>query len=211
MAEIVYHCVLITDGYLRKYSPLPDNYDLTEIRPFIHPAEKIWIEPVLGTPLYEELLEQVERNEVTEENSLLLLNVYPLLSFAVCYEAMPFISYHFSTVGVTAGKSDNSDHAGISAVNYITERLRSQIETMKRLLRRFLDENAALFPLYKSEGGCDCSCGGDDRWIWDYYTGSGSMDRYDVQRWMNHCRIRSNEPRPNAMLWGLRRGSVSVK
>ena len=56
MAEIVKPWTIINNEYLKTYCPLPDNYNLKEVEPFIHVAEKLWVEPVLGTPLYEELL-----------------------------------------------------------------------------------------------------------------------------------------------------------
>ena len=50
MADIVtYPFVLINDAYLKEYSPIPKNYNMDEIRPFIHPTEKLYIEPILGT------------------------------------------------------------------------------------------------------------------------------------------------------------------
>lgn len=201
---------LINHQYFAQYSILPRNYDLTEVENFIHPTEKIWIEPILGTPLYEELLDQVCDNQVTELNSTLLLNIYPLLCTATVITAMPFIAYRASEVGLVAGKSENAEPAGIKAVNYLTERLTAQANTMKRLLKKFLDDNADKYPLYPSRGHCDCECSEGDRWMWDYYFG-GPEDRYDVQRWLNHCRIKSDEPRPKAVIWGIPRESVSMR
>lgn len=203
--------VLINAAYMKQFSPLPANYNLDEIEPFIHPTEKIWIEPILGTALYEELLDQVCKNEVTDVNSTLLLNVYPLLAMATCLIAMPFISYRFSEVGITQGYSENSQGVSISGINYITERLTAQVNTMKRLLKKFLDDNAEHYPLYPTKDRCSCECSGEDRWIWDYYFGNSELDRYDIQRYMNHCKIRGDEPRPKAVIWGVPRGSASIR
>ena len=110
---------LITLDYLALYSPLPSNYDFSEVENYIHISEKIDIEPILGTPLYELLLDEVERDEVNTEHATLLLQIYPLLGFSTLYNALPFISYNISQVGITRGHSENSDSIETKDVNYI--------------------------------------------------------------------------------------------
>ena len=51
MTNIARPDVLINETYLKEYSPLPKNYDISEIIPYIKPTEHIWIEPVLGLSL----------------------------------------------------------------------------------------------------------------------------------------------------------------
>ena len=120
MANIVEVQTLITEEYFKTYSPIPDNYNIKEIKPYFHVAEKLWIEPIIGMPLYEELLDEVEKDEVTPENATLLLNIYPLLAFAITYESLPFVGYHLSQVGITKGKSEISEPVSINDVNYIS-------------------------------------------------------------------------------------------
>ena len=210
MAEIVKPWTIINNEYLKTYCPLPDNYNLKEVEPFIHVAEKLWVEPVLGTPLYEELLEQVNENKVTELNSTLLLNVYPYLSFATCYEALPFIQFHFSEIGVTKGHSDNSDSISNADANYINTHIRSQVEVMKKLLKKFLDEHHDLYPLYpydKSNCDCDCDCSDDNLWILQYYSG---FDKYNWEKFRNMCRIRQDRPNPHVQLYATPRRNNDI-
>ena len=169
--NIVKPWVLINEAYFKEYSPIPNNYNISDIEPYFKVAEKIWVEPVIGTPLYEELLEQVNTNTLTEENSTLLLVLYPYLSFAIVFECLPFLSYHISEVGITKGKSDNSDSVSINDVNYINTHIRSQVEVMKTQLKKFLDDRSDNFPLYKPDN-CDCTNECDDcQWIIDFYGG----------------------------------------
>lgn len=143
---------IINEEYFKQYSPIPDNYDLNEIKPFFKVAEQLWVLPLMGQALYDELLEQVCENNVTPENATLLLVTYPYLAFSICYEALPFIAYHFSQVGVTKGKSDNSDSVSINDVNFISGTLRTQVEVMKGQLKKFLEEHSDVYPLYKPDG-----------------------------------------------------------
>ena len=212
MADIVEVQTLITEDYFKTYSPIPDNYNIKEIKPYFHVAEKLWIEPIIGMPLYEELLDEVEKDEVTPENATLLLNIYPLLAFAITYESLPFVGYHLSQVGITKGKSEISEPVSINDVNYISTQLRNQCETMKKLLKKFLDENAEHYPLYYADNNAECNC--DDEcgwdWIYHYYT-DGTYDKYQWQRSVAEHRMRKFKPNSYNQLYTTRRYNMNLK
>ena len=212
MADIVEVQTLITEEYFKTYSPISDNYNIKDIKPYFHVAEKLWIEPIIGMPLYEELLDEVENDEVTPENATLLLNIYPLLAFAITYESLPFVGYHLSQVGITKGKSEISEPVSINDVNYISTQLRNQCETMKKLLKKFLDENAEHYPLYYADNNAECNC--DDEcgwdWIYHYYT-DGTYDKYQWQRSVAEHRMRKFKPNSYNQLYSTRRYNMNLK
>ena len=212
MANIVEVQTLITEEYFKTYSPIPDNYNIKEIKPYFHVAEKLWIEPIIGMPLYEELLDEVEKDEVTPENATLLLNIYPLLAFAITYESLPFVGYHLSQVGITKGKSEISEPVSINDVNYISTQLRNQCETMKKLLKKFLDENAEHYPLYYADNNAECNCGNDCEWDWIYhYYTDGTYDKYQWQRSVAEHRMRKFKPNSYNQLYSTRRYNMNLK
>lgn len=154
--SLIYTPNLINEEYLAAYSPLPFNYQFDEVRPFISIAESLWVVDVLGKKLYNQLLEQVEENNVSQENSSLLLKIYPFLSVAVCYEALPFIAYHMSDKGITKGKSDNSESINGTELSNIQNHMRAELDVLKKQLISFLREHRECYPLY-ADTNCDCS------------------------------------------------------
>ena len=212
MADIVEVQTLITEDYFKAYSPIPDNYNIKEIKPYFHVAEKLWIEPIIGMPLYEELLDEVEKDEVTPENATLLLNIYPLLAFAITYESLPFVGYHLSQVGITKGKSEISEPVSINDVNYISTQLRNQCETMKMLLKKFLDDNAEHYPLYYADNTVECNYDNDCEWDWIYhYYTDGTYDKYQWQRSVAEHRMRKFKPKSYNQLYSTRRYNMNLK
>ena len=212
MADIVEVQTLITEEYFKTYSPISDNYNIKDIKPYFHVAEKLWIESIIGTPLYEELLDEVEKNEVTPENATLLLNIYPLLAFAIVYESLPFVGYHLSQVGITKGKSENSEPVSINDVNYISTQLRNQCETRKKLLKKFLDENAEHYPLYYADNTVECNCDNDCEWDWIYhYYTDGTYDKYQWQRNVAEHRMRKFKPNSYNQLYTTRRYKMNLQ
>lgn len=154
MSEIFQIPVLITEEYLKEYSPIPNNFDWSEVKAFIPIAEEIHIIPIIGRMLYNELIEQVQNNKVTDVNSSLLLKIYQLEAIAVAYETLPFIWAHITEKGITLGKSDNSDSIELEDLSEITNHLNAQLAVFKKMLREFLERNADCFPLFEVENDC---------------------------------------------------------
>lgn len=140
---------LIDEYYLKQYSLFPKNYDLSEIMNFVPLAEQLHIVPIIGDSLYMELINQIKDDTLTELNSKLLLQIYPLEGLCVVEVSMPYIAMHISEVGITKGKSDNSDSVDVSDINYLTNYVRSQIEPLKNKLIAYLNEHSDEYPLYK--------------------------------------------------------------
>lgn len=210
MAQAVqYPYTLINEAYLKKYSPLPENYNMEEVMPFVHPAEELYIKPILGIALYEHLLEVVNDNNVSPEESTLLLNIYPLESFAVIYESLPFLAFHFSEVGITSGHSENSSPISTGNMNYINNHIKNMVELMKANLKKFLDDHADLFPLYKGDGKeCNCECNDEYMWINEWY-GSG-IDKYEWRDIMTKCMMKKFKPQPYNQLYSLPKDRISI-
>lgn len=151
--------MLINEKYFKQYSPIPVNYNMAEIKNYISVAEKIWVKPLIGYDLFDELAEQIENNEVTRENATLLTEggLWQYLSFATVYEALPMIWSHISEVGITKGKSDNSDSLDLKDMTYVAQHLRGQVEVLKDQLKKWLCEHNDVFPTLDC-CACGCSC-----------------------------------------------------
>ena len=145
---------LMDKAYLAEYSLLPKNYNIDEIWNFVALTERLHIEPIIGSDLYNELLNQVEQNNVTPENASLLLQIYPFEGLALMEVAMPYIAYHITEVGITVGKSDNSESATVNDIDYITNYIKSQMVPLKKKLIDFLVRNKDVYPLYQVEDEC---------------------------------------------------------
>lgn len=156
MSKIKRQPTLINAEYLKSYSMFPKNYDIEDINNFIPISEQIHILPILGTALYEELLEQVTSNTLTDENSTLLLEIYKVEGLAVLYESLPFVWAHVSQVGITKGKSDNSDSVDNRDLSYLNTHVKAQLDYAKSYLKNWLDEFSSNFPLYKKAEDCSC-------------------------------------------------------
>lgn len=151
--------MIINEKYFKQYSPIPLNYNMAEIKNYIPVACKIWLIPIIGYDFFEEIEEQVENNNVSEEIATLLTEggLWQYLSFATVYESLPMIWSHISEVGVTKGKSDNSDSLDLKDMTYVSQHLRNQVEVLKEQLKTWLCQHYQYYPnLNVCDCGCDC-------------------------------------------------------
>ena len=157
----MYYNSLINAKWLKEFSVLPLNYNTKEVENFINIAQDIWIVPVIGYDMYEELLEQVKDNTLTPENSTLLVEaIYPYLAMAVCYEALPSLWIHCSEVGLTLGSSDNSQSVSLKDMTYYEGWIRRQLEARKDFAIKWICEHQDYYPLiYTCECECNTCCG----------------------------------------------------
>jgi hypothetical protein len=155
--------MIINEKYFKQYSPIPVNYNMTEIKNYIGVAEKIWVKPLIGYGLFDEIEQQIMENTVSEENATLLTEggLWQYLAFATVYEALPMIWSHISEVGVTKGKSDNSDSLDLKDMTYVSQHLRNQVEVLKDQLKKWICEHYTYYPL-ADVCACECSCCGNN-------------------------------------------------
>ena len=151
--------MLLNKSLLKKFSPYPLNYDLTEVMEYVDVTEKIWIIPTIGYSQYQELQEQVSENRLTPENSTLLVEaIYPYLGFAVAYEALPSTVYHISEVSVTKGKSEQSEPLSLKELSYFQDHLLRQVQVRKDFAIHWINDHIEYYPLIAQCKSCDCSC-----------------------------------------------------
>lgn len=168
MSEIKRQPTLINEEYLRAYSLYPQNYDLTEVKNFIPIAEQIHILPLLGLKLFEELIDQVANNNLTQANSTLLLEVYKVEGIAIMYEHLPFNYAHLSQLGFVKSHSDNSDSIDNKDISYLSTHIKAQLDYSKKYLKEWLNQYSDNFPLYEADTDCSPKVDITDT-KWDIY------------------------------------------
>lgn len=153
--------MIINKTNLAKYSPLPSNYDFSEIINYVPVAEEIWIRPLIGDEFFDQIQEQVKENRVSSENGTLLIEgkLWQYLSYATVLEGLPFIWANISAAGITLGKSDNSESVNLKDMTYIENHLRRQTEFLKDSVKKYICTHQESFPLADLEScGCGCKC-----------------------------------------------------
>ena len=152
--------MIINRKYLAANGPFPVNFDYSEVMPYVDISERLWVIPLIGYDLYEEINEQVKNNDLTPENAALLTEggLWMYLSYATALQSLPFLWTHVSAGGLTQGFSDNSKSASLKDLTLLQSSLRSTVEFLKEQTLKWLCERSEEFPLFDT-CQCDCGCG----------------------------------------------------
>lgn len=121
---------LVNEQIIKELSLIPINYQIDELLNFVPICEYSKILPLIGESEYGKLLEMVYDKD--SNDWLVLVQRYECLCLVeMC---LPYISYHLTQVGITKGKSNNSESVGIDELNYLKNHLTSQIEVLRELI-----------------------------------------------------------------------------
>jgi len=137
--------------YLRDNSIINANVDSVLLEPYIVMAQNIHIEAILGTKLFNSLVDNVASLSVDEK---LLIDDYiqPALIQWTMYEALPFINYKFTNKAVSTNSSDNADPVGLEEIHYLRTSIKDSAEYLSERVTKFLKANELTYPLYCDNG-----------------------------------------------------------
>lgn len=143
--------ILISEKYLKDFSSFDSNVDTKLTNSSIAYAQELYIMPVLGTDLYNEILTQYSAGTLSTANSNLLNNyIKPALAAYTIYETSDFLVYKFSNKGIMKEKSDTSDPISLSELQHFKGKLLSTAQFYGEKLIKYLMGNTTTYPLYLS-------------------------------------------------------------
>ena len=142
--------LLISENYLKEYTNINKNVDMTILTPILQEVQDFYIIPLLGTNLYNEVLIQVTTSTVTALNQTLLDLVVPCMLHYAKMEAMPDMKYRLMNKGVMIKNSENSSAADLSEIQFLMDRSKNKAEIYAQRVTNYLNRYVSSYPLYIS-------------------------------------------------------------
>jgi hypothetical protein len=160
MSDNIQPILLITEELLKLYSPFGENFDTEAVIPFVNIAQKLFVEDILGLPLVSELKAQIKDNDLTEENSTLIVEIAPSLALYSYYEYLPFGWAKILNKSLTVKESENSKAVSINDMSQLRLIVKNDADVFLRKLIDFLCSCKENYPLWKPKYPdiCKCSC-----------------------------------------------------
>ena len=146
---------IINEKWLKEMSPYPLNYNTKEIENYVKLAEIMYVLPIIGQEFYDELLDQVKNNALTQENSTALVEVlWSIVGFGTAYEALPLTWAKISEVGVVKSSSNTSEPLTLKDLTLVQQHLKNQLAVRIDYAKHWFCERVDSFPLLDQ-----CGCG----------------------------------------------------
>jgi hypothetical protein len=145
--------VLFTsETYIRENSVFNLNVDTKDIYQSAYVAQDMYIEPILGTNLYEALQLSYSAQTLTPDEEILMSFIKPVVAWRATQLTLPFITFNVKNKGPQLQNSDYSNGIGTAELFYIKKEVENRAEWYAQRLLNYLCQNGNLFPLYVSPG-----------------------------------------------------------
>lgn len=149
--------VIINEELFKLYSQVSINVGVDKCYPFLQLAQSFYLEPILGTPLLDELKEQVSTNTLTEANKALILKCAHCLSAWTDFLAGRSLGYTVTQKGIVKEHSENSEALNETELGYYIGGIREIANQAQEVLVKYLCCCADLYPLWRPSSNCDCN------------------------------------------------------
>jgi hypothetical protein len=121
--------------------------------PSIEKAQEIYILPLLGTALYNELQTQIEADSLTGDNITLLDNyIAPALSKYALYEAIPKMMYKIENTSILKRGAEFAETIDFKELTYLRQIAKDDAEYFATRVTNFLNANDTVYPLFNNAG-----------------------------------------------------------
>jgi hypothetical protein len=148
MAQVI----LLSEATLKQRSILQDNVDMKVVSPAILDVQEEYILPILGTSLYNDLLEQVRTNTLTNDYRTLLDDYITRCMIWYCKFELPMdLTYKYFNKSVGVMNAENMNAASMDELQYVLNRAKNKAEWYAERLTKFLLSNPTKYPLYLNQ------------------------------------------------------------
>jgi hypothetical protein len=131
------------------------NYDQDQLRALIYEIQVLYIEPLIGSGLYDELTTQIIANTVTSANTSLLNEIRPVVRNYVLSKGIIVFTYKIRNKGVVSMSSENSQPADFAALDRLIQQFTDWAQVRADRLQKFLCANVTTYPLYANAGSTE--------------------------------------------------------
>jgi hypothetical protein len=144
--------LFISEETLKQETIISENVDPKLLVPTIKEAQNIYLLPILGTSLYNQLVTQVSSNTVSAAN-ITLLDTYitPTLVKYCIYESILPLSFKFQNKNIATKNSEFSNQASMEDLRYLLDYTKNRAEWYAERLSNFLLANTSTYPLYLTQ------------------------------------------------------------
>lgn len=130
-----------------------ENVDVKYIINATAIAQELYILPILGTGLYDEISSQITAGTLSAINTTLLTSyIQPALKYWVFFEAVEMLNMKVSNKAIMKKNSDNSQPIDLNDVLHLKDKFRNIAEWKTERIIRYLLQAQTSYPLYLNPG-----------------------------------------------------------
>lgn len=150
-------CFLISEKTLKENSVINNNVDGMYILPAIEFAQDAALQPLIGTALYDKLMDMVEDGSITDSTDYkFLLDEYitPFLLNKVTADIQIPLSFKLRNQGVVQQTGDNTYIPSMKDLQFVIQNYENKANFYGNRLTDYLRANRSKYPEYLTVNSC---------------------------------------------------------
>jgi len=156
------YVLFISEQKLKDSTAINLNVDTNILLPYIRQAQKLYVEPKLGTALTQKLKDLITAgtlgnggNEAYE--TLVDTYVGDMLPSWAFYHAIPFLRFKIENGNIYSKTSETGTALSTEEAQHLREEIRNTAEYYTERMIEYVKNNTSLFPEYSTNSGADIS------------------------------------------------------
>ena len=151
--EIVQNVLMCSEQYVKDNSAMDGNVDVQLIRTVLADAQELYILPILGTALYNDILNQIQSNTLSANYKTLVESyLQKALKAWTLYEGINIWQYKITNKAIMVKNSDNAQPVQTSDVTRLKEYFQSKAMIYSERCTKYLQANYSTYTLFLLPG-----------------------------------------------------------
>jgi hypothetical protein len=152
---------LVSTNELKNLTSIGQNIDCELLTPHLLIAQQLYLEPVLGCALYNDIIYRFDNNQLTGNTQVLYEQyIVPAIAYASWYSLSPFLNWRTSRNGINKSGTDTLQPIEIQEFSMYSSKVENLMRFYLKRLEDYLKCNKDLFPLY-CQNASEISPGGN--------------------------------------------------
>ena len=154
------YVLFISEAKLKDSTAINLNVDTNLLLPYVRQAQKLYVEPKLGSKLFEKLKTLITNNtigNVGNEAYKTLLDDYigDMLPNWAFYHAVPFLRFKIENGNIYSKTSETGTALSTAEAQHLREEVRNTAEYYTERMIKYITNNTSDFPEYSTNSGAD--------------------------------------------------------
>ena len=147
-AEVLF----LSEQTLKDRSVLQDNVDMKVAKPTITDVQKYYVLPIMGTQLYNEVINQIRTSTLSVLNTTLLNDYITDVMVWYCRMELPMaMNYKYFNKAVGVQNADNMQPASMQDIERLMDDARNKAQVYAQRMTNYLLANSVSYPLYLNQ------------------------------------------------------------
>lgn len=144
---------LITTVDLKKLTAISENMDVELLQPFLLISQQLYVAPILGTALYEDIVTRYDNQTLTGDTWTLFEDyILPTIAYGAWFAAAPFLNYKTQRAGIQTLSSPDNTPVTVEELSLYVARCETLMKFYQDRLNDYLvEDNYVKFPLFRSD------------------------------------------------------------